>query len=75
MGNPFDPKTEQGPQIDQKQMHKILNLIKAGIHDGAKLLTGGHRYGEKGYFIEPTVFSDVQDNHIIARDEVNNPYF
>lgn len=51
-------------------MDKILDLIDAGKRAGAKLLTGGQREGDKGFFVQPTVFSDVQDNHKIAREEV-----
>ena len=58
-------------QIDQKQMEKILELIESGKKEGAKLQTGGVRKGDKGYFIESTVFSDVTDNMRIAREEVS----
>ena len=57
-------------QIDQEQMEKILEMIESGKKDGAKLQTGGVRKGDKGYFIESTVFSDVTDNMRIAREEV-----
>lgn len=70
VGNPFDVKTEQGPQVDSDQMEKILNLIQSGVRDGAQLLTGGKRVGDKGYYVEPTVFSNVQDEHTIAKEEV-----
>jgi aldehyde dehydrogenase (NAD+) len=71
VGNPFDSKTEQGPQIDDIQMEKILGLIKEGASQGAKLLVGGKRIGDKGYFVEPTVFSQVEDNNVIAKEEVS----
>ncbi|KAK9879196.1 hypothetical protein WA026_004045 [Henosepilachna vigintioctopunctata] len=73
VGNPFDLKTEQGPQIDDIQMAKILGLVKAGVKDGAKLLTGGEQHGDKGYFVQPTVFCDVDDSNIIAREEIFGP--
>lgn len=47
-----------------------MDLIKSGKKEGAKLCTGGERVGDKGYFIQPTVFADVQDNMRIAREEV-----
>lgn len=70
-----DPWTdvENGPQIDEEQFNKILGLIKAGEEDGAKLECGGRRHGDKGYFIQPTVFSGVQDNMRIAREEIFGP--
>lgn len=73
VGDPFHHETEQGPQIDGEQMSKILNYIEHGKKEGAKLLTGGKRHGKKGYFIEPTVFADVQDNMTIAKEEIFGP--
>ena len=54
-------------------MEKILDLIESGKKEGAKLQCGGKRIGDKGYFIQPTVFSDVKDNMRIAREEVSLP--
>lgn len=73
VGDPFDAKTEQGPQVDNDQLTKILGYIEAGKKEGAKLLTGGHRQGKKGWFVEPTVFADVQDNMKIAKEEIFGP--
>ena len=53
-------------------MDKILDLIDSGKRAGAKLLIGGQREGEKGFFVQPTIFSDVKDDHRIAREEVMN---
>lgn len=57
-------------QIDQEQFTRILGLIDSGKKEGAKLLAGGARAGDRGYFIEPTVFGDVQDEMRIAKEEV-----
>ncbi|KFM66788.1 Aldehyde dehydrogenase, mitochondrial, partial [Stegodyphus mimosarum] len=73
VGNPFDPQTQQGPQIDAGQMNKVLNLIKNGEKEGANMLCGGNRIGDKGYFISPTVFANVQDNMKIAKEEIFGP--
>ncbi|XP_059479614.1 aldehyde dehydrogenase, mitochondrial [Neocloeon triangulifer] len=73
VGNPFDPKTEQGPQVDEEQLTKILGLIEAGKKEGARLVAGGAREGDKGYFVQPTVFADVQDNMRIAKEEIFGP--
>jgi aldehyde dehydrogenase (NAD+) len=73
VGNPSDSKTDQGPQVDNIQFEKILGYISTGQKEGAKLLTGGKRWGDKGYFIEPTVFSDVSDNMTIAKEEIFGP--
>src|ERR1700688_2869201 len=73
VGNPFDKNTEQGPQVDQDQFDKVMVYIEAGKSEKAKLATGGNRVGDKGYFIEPTVFADVQDNMKIAQEEIFGP--
>lgn len=52
-------------------MNKVLGYIQKGKKEGAKLLTGGKRIGNTGYYIEPTVFSDVTDDMIIAKEEVD----
>lgn len=56
VGDPFDEKTQQGPQVDGEQFEKILGLIESGKKEGARLEIGGNRFGTKGYFIEPTVY-------------------
>src|SRR6202050_2287960 len=73
VGDPFDAATEQGPQVDQTQMEKILGSIESGQRDAAKLNCGGGRVGDRGYFVEPTVFLDVQDGMKIAREEIFGP--
>lgn len=73
VGDPFKAGMEQGPQIDEKQFSKILGYIKSGTEHGATLETGGARYGSKGYFVQPTVFSNVQDDMPIAKDEIFGP--
>src|SRR5271167_3198965 len=73
VGNPFDKNTEQGPQVDQDQFDKVMGYIESGKKDKAKLVAGGNRVGTKGYFIEPTVFADVQDNMRIAQEEIFGP--
>jgi len=73
VGDPFDPKTEQGPQVDREQFNKVMSYIESGRHQGAKLMCGGEREGERGYFIQPTVFSGVEDNMKIAQEEIFGP--
>jgi aldehyde dehydrogenase (NAD+) len=73
VGNPFDKKTEQGPQVDQDQFNKVMSYIDVGKKEKAKLVAGGHRVGDKGYFIEPTVFADVKDDMRIAQEEIFGP--
>ncbi|MDB5310507.1 MAG: NAD-dependent aldehyde dehydrogenase [Gemmataceae bacterium] len=73
VGNPLDGATEQGPQVSQEQMDKILGYVDLGQKQGAKLVTGGRRVGDKGFFVEPTVFDGVRDDMAIARDEIFGP--
>ena len=73
VGDPFDEGTEQGPQISKRQFDTIMKYVESGKSEGATLKTGGSRYGDKGYFIEPTVFTDVTDDMTIAREEIFGP--
>ena len=73
VGDPFDAATEQGPQVDQAQFDKVLGYIDAGKREGVSLLCGGGRWGDRGYFVEPTVFADVQDHMKISEEEIFGP--
>ncbi|KAL7110295.1 hypothetical protein ACP275_05G015800 [Erythranthe tilingii] len=73
VGDPFKAGMEQGPQIDGEQFKKILKYIKSGVESGATLEAGGDRFGTKGYYIQPTVFSNVKDDMLIAKDEIFGP--
>jgi len=73
VGDPFDRRTELGPVVNQSQFDKVMGYIKLGLSEGATLACGGDRIGNRGYFIQPTVFSDVQDEMAIAREEIFGP--
>jgi len=73
IGDPLDPKTQQGPQVSQEQLDKILGYVELGQKQGAKLLTGGKRVGDRGFFVEPTIFDNVKDEMAIAKDEIFGP--
>ncbi len=73
IGDPLDIHTEQGPQVSQEQLDKILHYVELGEKEGARLMTGGERIGDKGYFVSPTIFDNVTDNMAIARDEIFGP--
>lgn len=77
IGHALDPGTELGPIVDAVQTQTILNYIQSGIDEGATLVCGGKRiqtgaYGQ-GFYIEPTIFSDVQDDMVISREEIFGP--
>ena len=74
--DPLDPKTRMGAIVSQQQMQSVLGYIEAGKKEGAKLIAGGNRVsvdGGKGFFIEPTIFSGVNNNMTIAREEIFGP--
>jgi len=73
LGDPFDPMTNHGPQIDGVQLNKILGLVDSGVKQGASLQTGGSQHGDKGFFMQPTVFADVQDHMDISTQEIFGP--
>lgn len=73
LGDPFDPATEQGAQVSQEQFEKILKYIDIGKGEGATCLTGGERFGERGWFVKPTVFAGVHNDMRIAREEIFGP--
>jgi aldehyde dehydrogenase (NAD+) len=73
VGDPLDPRTDQGPQVSASQFDRIMGYIESGKREGATLACGGGRVGDRGYFIQPTVFSDVRDEMKIAREEIFGP--
>lgn len=73
VGDPFDSNVEQGPQIDEEQRNKVMSMIETGKQQGAKLVSGGTKVGDRGYFVAPTVFADVADHMTIARKEIFGP--
>jgi aldehyde dehydrogenase (NAD+) len=73
IGDPLDPATEQGPQVDRTQFDRVMGYIRSGKEQGAECVTGGRRWGERGYFIEPTLFANVRDEMTIAKEEIFGP--
>ncbi len=73
IGDPMAEDTDQGPQVSQEQLDKILGYVAAGQKAGAKLVVGGERVGPNGYFVSPTIFDNVTDDMTIATDEIFGP--
>jgi aldehyde dehydrogenase (NAD+) len=74
LGNPFDERTTLGPVVSDRQLGRVRELIEAGVAEGARLLIGGpERDVKPGYFVNPTVFSEVRPHHRIAREEIFGP--
>src|SRR5699024_7403965 len=70
LGAGLDEQTTMGPLISKKQQDRVLGYIEKGKEEGARLVTGGGTGKEQGYFIEPTIFADVEDDMTIAREEI-----
>ena len=75
VGDPFDAATQMGPLAMERQRDRVEHYIAKGIEEGATLVTGGGRpkYLKRGYYIEPTVFSGVDNKHVIAQEEIFGP--
>ncbi|KAG5800197.1 hypothetical protein H9Q69_000779 [Fusarium xylarioides] len=73
IGHPFDENTAHGPQLSKAQYEKILSLTESGKSEGVSLMTGGARSGDKGFYIQPTVFRDVKPNMKIVQEEIFGP--
>lgn len=74
-GNPLDPATKAGPVVDGTQLDNVMGYIELGREEGARLTAGGSRTLAEtgGYFVEPTVFADVDNKMEIARNEIFGP--
>ena len=77
VGDGLQPNTQMGPSISERQLQTVMNYVRIGRDEGATLATGGRRLEEgafaRGYFHEPTVFTDVQPGMRIAREEIFGP--
>ncbi|CAI0628955.1 unnamed protein product [Linum tenue] len=73
VGDPLDPTTRVGPQVNKTQFERVLSYIEHGKREGATLLTGGKPAAETGFYIQPTVFTDVKEDMMISRDEIFGP--
>jgi aldehyde dehydrogenase (NAD+) len=77
VGDSFDPATQIGPLVSQRQLERVTGYLDAGVRDGARATAGGARLTDgplaDGYFVAPTVFADVRDEMQIAREEIFGP--
>lgn len=73
VGNPLDPKTQMGAQVNKEQFNKILNYIEKGKQEGAKVVTGGAPAHKQGYFMKPTILQGVNNQMTVAREEIFGP--
>ncbi|WP_007510177.1 MULTISPECIES: aldehyde dehydrogenase family protein [Pseudofrankia] len=73
LGSGFDPATEVGPLVSAEQLERVQRYVAVGRDEGADLALGGQRYGEVGFFHEPTVFTGVRNDMRIAQEEIFGP--
>ena len=73
VGDPTKMETQMGAQINEGQLNKICACVDAGVKEGARVLVGGKRYGEKGAFMQPTLLVDVKNDMTVAQEEIFGP--
>ncbi len=73
LGPGLDPATEMGPLVSEEQLHRVCGYLDAGASEGARAVTGGHKYGDRGYFVEPTVLVDTRPDMKVVREEIFGP--
>ncbi len=73
LGPGFDPATQMGPLVSDEQLRRVTGYLQSGVSEGARPLSGGHRHGEQGYFVEPTVLVDARQNMQIVQEEIFGP--
>ena len=73
VGAGIDPKTEMGPLVSEEQFDRVTGYIDAGIREGAKVAVGGKRYGDRGYFVQPTVLTNTKPDMKVVREEIFGP--
>jgi acyl-CoA reductase-like NAD-dependent aldehyde dehydrogenase len=73
VGDPTEPGTTMGPIVSETQMKRVLDYVDIGVKEGASLAAGGTRIGDRGYFVAPTVFADVEHEMRISQEEIFGP--
>jgi acyl-CoA reductase-like NAD-dependent aldehyde dehydrogenase len=72
-GDPLDPKTTVGPLVSREQFDRVKGYLDVGKNEGAKTALGGEARTGKGFFVDPTIFTDVRNSMKIAREEIFGP--
>ncbi|KAM0279514.1 hypothetical protein ACHAQH_004575 [Verticillium albo-atrum] len=73
LGDAFDEEVVQGPQVSRAQFDRVISYIEEGKKSGARLLYGGSRHANKGYFLEPTIFADTTEDMRLVKEEIFGP--
>ncbi len=73
VGSGFEADTMMGPLVSEEQLNRVTGYLDAGKAEGAEAITGGHRHGDRGYFVEPTVLVNTNPNMKVVREEIFGP--
>ena len=73
LGSGFDPQTDMGPLVSHEQLQRVSGYLASGLEQGARALSGGKRYSDRGYFFEPTVLVDTSTEMKVVREEIFGP--
>lgn len=73
VGDGLDPNTEMGPLVSEEQLQRVTRYIEAGRDEGAEVVVGGSQRGDRGYFVEPTVFVNTNPQMRVVREEIFGP--
>jgi phenylacetaldehyde dehydrogenase len=73
VGPGMDLSTQMGPLVSDEQQRRVLSYLESGLSEGAKAVVGGRKFGDKGYFVEPTVLVDTTKNMKVMQEEIFGP--
>ncbi len=73
LGDGLEADTQMGPLVSDEQLRRVTGFLESGRGDGATALSGGHRSGNRGYFVEPTVLTDTRPDMSVVREEIFGP--
>src|SRR6202451_1254594 len=73
VGPGLDPATDMGPLVSEEQLSRVCNYLESGFAEGAKAVAGGSRYGDRGYFVKPTVLVNTNEKMKVVREEIFGP--
>jgi phenylacetaldehyde dehydrogenase len=73
VGPGWEQSTDMGPLVSEEQLHRVCGYLESGLAEGAKAVVGGQRNGDKGYFVNPTVLVDTNDNMKVIQEEIFGP--
>ena len=73
MGPGMEPGTQMGPLVSDEQLSRVTGFLDSGRADGATAVTGGARWGDSGYFVEPTVLTNTRPDMKVVREEIFGP--